>query len=131
MLKHAPIIVLVSYTLSSGAMAATRPLSPAERAMIEHSIHAQLIDPDSALFRHNPLQLSSDQYCGMVNSKNRLGGYVGYKLFSTKLIKSGGVIKDVEEANIVQTDSKSEGMKGLVGMIQTSSCAAAGYRVDY
>lgn len=46
----------------------------------------QLVDPDSALFRHE--QFRSDwtakgsYLCGEVNSKNRMGGYVGYKAFS-------------------------------------------------
>lgn len=46
---------------------------------------AQLSDPDSATFRNEkvvgPWRLENSIYCGEVNAKNRMGGYVGYRWF--------------------------------------------------
>jgi hypothetical protein len=45
----------------------------------------QLVDPDSALFRNEEFRsdwtAKGSFLCGEVNSKNRMGGYVGYKEF--------------------------------------------------
>lgn len=41
----------------------------------------QLIDPDSAQFRNMAVSAKGNIVCGEVNSKNRMGGYVGYQPF--------------------------------------------------
>ena len=62
----------------------------AYRTYLVHSLRAnvlmQLNDPDSAQFRNEvyvgPWTMEKGVLCGQVNSKNRMGGYVGFKAFS-------------------------------------------------
>lgn len=59
-----------------------RPLNKAERQALIKSVKAQLKDPDSAKFKlGNLLDLKDRHYCGLVNSKNSFGGYVGFMPF--------------------------------------------------
>lgn len=73
-------IVLTALTLHP-LQCEARALTPAERAAVEKAIKDQLIDPDSARFKHPDVPfapgLVSGLYCGYVNSKNRSGGYNG------------------------------------------------------
>ncbi len=48
---------------------------------IKEEVKALLIDPSSAEFK-NISKFHNGNYCGEVNSKNRMGGYVGFKPFS-------------------------------------------------
>jgi hypothetical protein len=52
---------------------------------VEDSVRQEMIDPDSTQFRNLRVLpgRGEDQriVCGEVNSKNRLGGYVGFKHF--------------------------------------------------
>lgn len=48
---------------------------------VKSEIKSVLIDPSSAEFRSITV-FKNGNYCGEVNSKNRMGGYVGYKAFS-------------------------------------------------
>jgi hypothetical protein len=55
------------------------PITGAELVPIKVAILDQLIDPNSALFTHvfATRMAKAVVVCGLVNSKNRLGGYVG------------------------------------------------------
>jgi hypothetical protein len=53
---------------------------PKQIAAAEDAIRYQLIDPKSADFR-NTFAAKSGVVCGEVNSKNRFGGYVGFREF--------------------------------------------------
>ncbi|MFL6727878.1 MAG: hypothetical protein ACJ8FS_15390 [Sphingomicrobium sp.] len=130
MLRVTALIAILALPSAAFAAHASRPLTAPEKALVEHAIRAELIDPDAARFRHNLFRTSEDQYCGLVNAKNRMGGYTGYKVFSVNFTKSGGVIKQVTDVTVVATDNGDE-PGGVLGMITTSGCAAAGYRVDY
>lgn len=54
-------------------------------ADLREPILAEMNDPDAAQFRNeriiSPWDSSDAMYCGEVNGKNRMGGYVGYEGF--------------------------------------------------
>ncbi len=50
-------------------------------AELKIGVAAQLSDPGSATFRALSEKSPGTVYCGEVNAKNRMGGYVGYKKF--------------------------------------------------
>lgn len=57
-------------------------------------VKKSLIDPDSATFRSEKVVPHSGYegafwVCGQVNSKNRLGGYVGYKDYAYQWLGKG------------------------------------------
>ena len=67
----------------------TVPATAREIAQIEAAVRYQLIDPNSAMFREISVREatladgSSYRYaCGEANGKNRLGGYVGFHVFT-------------------------------------------------
>ena len=87
------------------------------------AVEKELIDPSSVQYR-NVVAYSENVVCGEVNSKNRLGGYVGFKPF---VYREGTVALD---ASIVDTHSwcNDETQKHLAYMrtnlaIQESICA--------
>lgn len=53
---------------------------------------AQMLDPGSATFQGISEKLADFAYCGEVNAKNRMGGYVGYKRFFAQRGTSGNWI---------------------------------------
>lgn len=64
------------------------------RAYLVHELRkpvlAQLSDPDSAIFRNEYLpygwsewRVAGNILCGEINAKNKMGGYVGYRKFSS------------------------------------------------
>ena len=53
---------------------------------VESKVRPLLIDPESAQF--SEVTNDRDASCGLVNSKNRLGGYTGAKIF---IIRDGNV----------------------------------------
>lgn len=75
---------LIAAPLIVAATAAERSLKPAEAAGIKHAIEAQLVDPSSAQFRMGPIRPASEFYCGLVNAKNRMGGYNGFEPFMVR-----------------------------------------------
>lgn len=50
-------------------------------AKVKHEILESLKDPDSAKFRRITVSSDGSMVCGEVNSKNAMGGYVGFKKF--------------------------------------------------
>lgn len=67
----------------------TRELTVKEKRSIAEQVKDLLKDPDSAKFKWMRLYGLSgvETYCGMVNAKNSYGGYTGYSIFSTILVK--------------------------------------------
>lgn len=54
--------------------------------------HSDFIDPRSAIFRNITYINSygiSDTYCGEINVKNKMGGYVGWEPFRVSVHKDG------------------------------------------
>lgn len=62
------------------ALATCGPFPGSSRAKAHDAIKNLLFDPDSAQFR-NEETASDGSVCGEVNSKNRMGGYVGFTRF--------------------------------------------------
>ena len=56
-------------------------------AKAEDAVKHELIDGDSAKFR-DVRTISDFEVCGEVNSKNKLGGYVGFTPFKVTLMTS-------------------------------------------
>ena len=73
-MKHF-LVTMLTATLVTGCSVKSKQIADAEDA-----IRLQLIDPKSADFR-NILVSKSGVVCGEVNSKNRFGGYVGFRAF--------------------------------------------------
>lgn len=58
--------------------------------------HSDFIDPSSAMFRNITYRAELwDTYCGEINTKNRLGGFVGWKPFNVTVHKDGKVFVGV------------------------------------
>lgn len=78
---------------SGGASSANwkyRKLTKNEIAAIEEAVKDQLKDPESARFKHSMYVANGKgEYCGLVNSKNSYGGYVGDTPFMVMLINNG------------------------------------------
>jgi len=122
--------ILVS-VLCCAVMAAD--LTNSEKKVVADSIRKELTDPDSAKFKWVPLVgkttnaggSASATYCGLVNSKNRMGGYAGDAPFIVFLMwvnnKFLSAVVRVGSANWESTESKS--------IVET--CMSSGYdRLD-
>lgn len=57
-----------------------RPITVDSQTAVENMVRGRLKDPDSAKFRDIRRRGPFD-YCGWVNAKNSLGGFVGYSVF--------------------------------------------------
>ncbi len=120
---------LFAASVTSAAVPSSRPLSVAEKAVVEHAVRAQLSDPDSATFRHNPYQTASERYCALVNAKNRLGGYIGYRLFSIQLTDKGTSESRISAVSGVSIPDRAD--NELVWMLTESACHVDGYKTAY
>jgi hypothetical protein len=72
-----------------------RNLHDDEKAVISRIVTTSFFDPASAQFNWSMLR-RENKYCGYVNGKNRMGGYVGFRLFTVVPNLSGGRIISVE-----------------------------------
>lgn len=72
-----------------------RDLRDDEKAVVSRIVTTGFFDPASAQFNWSML-LRDNKYCGYVNGKNRMGGYVGFRLFTVVPNLSGGRIVSVE-----------------------------------
>jgi hypothetical protein len=82
--------------------------------------HSNLIDPSSAMFRgitHNK-NIFSTKWCGEVNSKNRMGGYVGWTKFKITISSDGKEEVKVKEKddylNIYENDEHLKQIRRLL-----------------
>lgn len=70
-----------------------RGLTNVEKKSVEDAIKNRLRDPYSAKFTHSKyISNGNGEYCGMVNSKNSYGGYVGKTPFLVMLVGKGNNI---------------------------------------
>lgn len=77
-------LALVSAPILLAAAPSERPLRPAEATAIKQAIETQLVDPSSAQFHMGAIHPASEYYCGLVNAKNRMGGYNGFEPFMVR-----------------------------------------------
>lgn len=91
-----------------------RDLNAEEKKDVAASLSGALKDPGSAIFYWTPANTPVGQsgvviYCGMVNSKNSYGAYVGASPFTSSLIFRDGVARAAALHNIASdTSAKSE-----------------------
>lgn len=88
------IAVLAAGGLIAGAIMYSRP-APPEAAKpdpfqeLKAAVAAKMVDPGSATFQALSVKIADFSYCGEVNAKNRMGGYVGYQKFFAMKTTSG------------------------------------------
>lgn len=56
---------------------------------VKAAVAAKMFDPGSATFQALSERVSDIAYCGEVNAKNRMGGYLGYQKFFAIKSSSG------------------------------------------
>lgn len=78
------IVPLISSLLLAAAPI-ERPLTADETLVIKRSVEAKLLDPASAQFRLSPYRSGTNYYCGLVNARNRFGGYAGFRPFLARV----------------------------------------------
>ena len=70
--------------------------------------HSDLVDPGSSMFRNITHKSSPlDTWCGEVNAKNRMGGYVGWAPFDMTILSN-----DVVNITIYQSHESSPSANG-------------------
>lgn len=83
----------IVFIVAAGILAACTKTEDYLRDMVTK--HSDFIDPSSAIFRDVTYGDDkfgvSDIYCGEINAKNRMGGYVGWKPFRVSVFKDGKV----------------------------------------
>lgn len=72
-------VIIASVIVFTQNPLSTQPPDPFQE--VKAVVAEELLDPTSATFRS--LRKSSIGYCGEVNAKNRMGGYVGNRKFHT------------------------------------------------
>lgn len=79
--------VLITLLASSATLAnePVRDATPKEIEAIRAGMERQLLDAQSARF--NSVKVKGQHMCGMVNSKNRMGAYAGYRPFTGMIFK--------------------------------------------
>lgn len=88
-------IRVIIFIVTAGILAACTKTEDYLRELVTKN--SDLVDPSSAIFRNvtyrtNPPSLGLwDTYCGEINAKNRIGGYVGWKPFKITDLKDGKV----------------------------------------
>jgi hypothetical protein len=97
-----------------------RELTPIEKASLTVALAQTLKDPNSAQFKWGPVIMLEREgvfdYCGLVNSRNAYGGYVGFQKFYAQLFKNDkgqftrGLIRTIasDDVNIMATDGLCE-----------------------
>ena len=89
---------------------------------VKTAVKDQLVDPESAIF--SDIETKDGVTCGVVNSKNRFGGYVGQRAF---IYKGGQVFfQDTEDFNNIGYEACSQ--RALSATIRATSEAISGER---
>ena len=71
----------------------------------EEIVKAKLSDPESAVFKDEETSPTGKCFKGLVNSKNRFGGYVGFHIFAANI--SGQVeISNGENSNDISVHER-------------------------
>lgn len=82
------------------------PLSAAAKTQIQQKLDLILKDGASARFLWQT-RLHADFYCGFVNAKNSMGGYVGWNLFSAHFDRSAANGQVVAKVSLSADDEAS------------------------
>lgn len=120
------IVMAALLATTSGEALARDTLTAKEKSAIEKAVKRELLDPESARFKWLNLppgtstKSSAVTYCGLVNSKNSYGGYVGDSPFQVIIMWSEKG-KLLDEVDVFIRDNKN---------VTYKICADAGY-VDF
>lgn len=92
--KRGELMMLAILFAAAAHRAMVAPIYPrettlAEKAAIREAVTEDFKDPAAAQFRWPPIA-RPDLYCGQVNGKNSYGAYVGYRMFSVRLLRIDG-----------------------------------------
>jgi hypothetical protein len=98
------VILVTMSVLACQDVLARDTLTDSEKSVIERAVKNKLKDPDSAKFKWMKLAdgaittSSAIVYCGLVNSKNGYGGYVGYQPFQSVIMftNKGTLMDDID-----------------------------------
>ena len=94
-MKHLVLVALAGITLAGCGK------SDIDRA--REAVAEQLTDPSSAQFR-NERSKKDGWVCGEVNSKNAMGGYVGFKRYTVTWMPDGANVVALEGENETSVD---------------------------
>lgn len=86
--------VIAIGVLAAGAViwwATAGDLFEPEHIKYRTAVTGVLLDPQSAQFRNE--KIAGELYCGEVNSKNRMGGYVGFNRFIVRTKDGAGILE--------------------------------------
>jgi hypothetical protein len=101
-----------------------RQLTASEKKIIASGVAKGLKDPESARFRWAPYPKSTEElvtYCGQVNAKNAMGGYVGFRSYIAGVMVNGGKVTGAvligtelsDSGNIVEEMCRKRGLTPL------------------
>ncbi len=101
--------------------------------MIQHEIQSGLADPESAQFKLGPDQTGTDEYCGIVNAKNAMGGYAGFRPFKVFVVRDkAGRITKAHDGSVMSVPSGgSDDLLAVSHSIAIRNCKSEGFTVDY
>lgn len=135
MLRLSCFLTAVAISAAAVAVPIGKPLTPAEKAMIQHAVRAELLDPDGAQFRLGADNVKAEKYCGLVNAKNSYGGYTGYKVFFIIVDRDAkGRIVKAEYPQIIgarHNGSDPDGLSSMLDRVTVDTCRENGFAVDY
>jgi hypothetical protein len=94
MSERSNIGVVIAVLAAGGLIAGSRPTSPEPTKPdpfqeVKAAVAAKMVDPGSATFQGLSVKVTDFAYCGEVNAKNRMGGYVGFQKFYAQRGTSG------------------------------------------
>lgn len=101
--KAVVIAILIAGGLIAAAILYTQ-LKPAKTdkpdlfGELKTAVAAQMRDPESATFQALSVKIADFSYCGEVNAKNLMGGYVGYRRFYASKGVSGDWIVTTDKS---------------------------------
>lgn len=96
----------------------TRAIDAGETKLIQSAVREGLIDPTSPLFKLGPQITASKRYCGLVNGKNRFGGFTGFTSFSVQVSRDDhGRIIGVHNIQIA-TKASNEALMEVLGCLE-------------
>lgn len=104
-------VAVIALAAAGGAYYWQQTRSP--MAIAKKVVLAGLHDPDSAIFENFRQSTKSPAYwCGAVNAKNRLGGYVGFQNFVLEIKLQDFYPTNRDEA-LMMGDLRMEGSQGF------------------
>jgi hypothetical protein len=127
--------ILFVFIVAAGILASSPKTDDYLRDMIVK--HSDFVDPSSAMFRNITYSPGSanlglwDTYCGEINAKNRMGGYVGWKPFHLTVHKDGKVfvilleLKEIPFGASASMQERIEKLNMMSTEIYKSTCQDA------